>query len=85
MAAGAVAEPLAGTDVGRKRKPGEPSPKRVMKQFALRLPLEIAARVEDTAATLGLDEANLLRHIVIASLPTYEKKAERVKAGQPVE
>lgn len=83
MAAGAVAEPLAGIDVGKKRKPGEP--KRVLKQFALRLPAEVAARVEDTATTLGLDEANLLRLIVVTNLPSYERKAERVKAGQPVE
>lgn len=83
MAAGAVAEPLAGAGVAKKRKQGEP--KKVLKQFALRLPLDVAGRVESTAETLGLDSANLLRLIVVTNLPAHEKKAERVRSGLPPE
>lgn len=85
MAAGAVAEPRAGDGVGKKRKPDDSAPKKVLKQFALRLPLDVAGRVEGTAETLGLDSANLLRLIVVTNLSAYEKKAERVRSGLPAE
>lgn len=53
------------------------------KQYAVRLPQPFVPRVEDVAETLGLDEAVLLRMIVVENLPAYERRAERVKAGLP--
>jgi hypothetical protein len=82
MVAGAVAERV-GVDVGKKRTSGQPAPK--VKTYSVRLSAEVSARVEQTATTLGLDEANFLRSLVVQNLPAYEKKAERVRSGLPPE
>lgn len=79
MVASAVAEPWAGDDVGKKRKPGEPAPK--LKVFALRLPPSAAERVVRVAAGLGLDDAQFLRMLTIENLGKYERRVEQIEAG----
>jgi hypothetical protein len=64
-------------------KPSDAPPANAPKQYAVRLPQALVPRVVAVAETLGLDEAVLLRMIVVENLSAYEKRAERVRAGLP--
>jgi predicted DNA-binding protein len=49
--------------------------------FAVRLPDPTAERVEAVAEGLGLDEASFLRMLITENLAGYERRIERIKAG----
>lgn len=52
-------------------------------QINVRFEDELQARVEFTAAGLGLDRTNLVRMIVAECLPHYEQRAQRAKNKVP--
>jgi hypothetical protein len=88
MPSGAVAEPIPQKvpDVAKKKGGADEKPKgTALRVFAVRLPPDIAARVEKASDGLGLDEASFLRMLTVENLPTYEKRVERIKAGYPGE
>ncbi len=52
------------------------------RELAYRVTNELAERVEQAAAGLGLDTANFLRMMTLEQIGVYEGRADRVKAGE---
>lgn len=64
----------------RKPKGGKkPIPTR---QMAFRVPNDLAERIEAVAPRLGLDTSNFLRMMLIEQIGTYERRADRIEAGE---
>lgn len=72
--------PLPKVSPVAKKKPAADGPEK-KKLYSVRFGPADSARVESTAATLGLDEANFLRMMILETLPRYEKKAALIRDG----
>lgn len=62
-----------------KRRPTQPA---TYKQLGLRVSEDMNARLEDTAAGLGLDVSSLIRMVLTENLPRYERRVAAVRAGE---
>lgn len=67
------------------RMPQDPKPQSAepTKQIAVRVPKSLNGRLEDTADGLGLDVSSLVRMLLTAHLPHYERWVERIRRGEP--
>jgi hypothetical protein len=54
------------------------------RQLAYRVPGELADRVEKVAERLGLDLSNFLRMRTLEQIGAYERRADRIEAGEEV-
>jgi hypothetical protein len=56
-----------------KKKPGK------TRQINVRMPVDLAARLDKAAEMLATDASHLLRLIVVEKLPEYEERARRAR------
>jgi hypothetical protein len=63
----------------KPEKKDSPKPPPLTRQVNVRFPEDIAERLEDAAAMLGVDSSNLLRMIVIENLPIYEERGRKAR------
>jgi hypothetical protein len=56
-----------------KKKPGK------TRQINVRVPIDLADRLEKTADMLATDASHLLRLILVEKLPEYEERARRAR------
>jgi predicted DNA-binding protein len=66
------------TTVGSKRRTGSKEP--MTKQLNVRVPLDLAQRLDEAAKMLATDGSHLLRMMIAEKLPEYERRA-RVARG----
>jgi hypothetical protein len=52
------------------------------RQLAFRVPEALAQRVERVAERLGLDTSNFLRMLLLEQVGVYERRADRIEAGE---
>jgi hypothetical protein len=64
----------------RKRTAAVGSGKRV--QYNVSFDIPYAARIDETAATLGADSVTLIRMIVREHIAEYEARAQKVRDGE---
>jgi hypothetical protein len=57
----------------KKRKPG------ATKQLNVRVPADLAERLEDTAEALGTDLSSLIRMVLVEHLGEYEERVRRAR------
>lgn len=79
---------MDGAIVPRKAKPSKPDPAKAAsggKQTNFRVPDDLYARLESTASGFRLDVSNFLRMMLAEKLPEYERRAERIRKGEPAE
>ncbi len=69
-----------GTPMPKKRPPPKEGEK-VRRQYNCAFGVAVTKRIEETAATLGLDPVALLRMIVHAHLNEYERQARAIRAA----
>jgi hypothetical protein len=55
------------------------------RQLAYRVPADLAERVERVAVRLGLDTSNFLRMLTLEKIGEYERRADRIEAGESQE
>jgi hypothetical protein len=64
-----------------KSAAGSPTP---MVQLGIRVPVDLADRLTETATGLGLDTTSLVRMIVLEHIHIYEERVARIQ-GRKVE
>jgi hypothetical protein len=52
------------------------------RQLAFRVPEALAQRVERVSERLGLDTSNFLRMLLLEQVGVYERRADRIEAGE---
>ncbi len=69
----ATTHPSLGASVAKKKPEGK------TKQLNVRVPIDLADRLEDAARLLATDASHLLRLILVENLPAYEDRGRKAR------
>jgi hypothetical protein len=74
-----------GKTPGNRTAPAPADEPRKRVQHNVGLDLETSSRVSAVADAFGLDEVQFIRMLIKHNLPNYERQAENIRAGRPVD
>jgi len=73
---------LPGSDVAKKKRQTDQGGSPITYQMNIRVPDDLRARIESTAAVLGLDATNFVRMVLNENLAQYEQRAEQIREAR---
>jgi len=65
------------------KKKADKSPEPMTKQLNVRVPIDLATRLETAAKMLATDGSHLLRMMIAEKLPEYERRARAARGQEP--